>query len=655
MKRIALVLSCIILAITANSQTPKQINVNAGKLISDVSPVMWGVFFEDINFAADGGLNSELIKNRSFEFSDPMMGWDEYVDKGKGKSLVTFHYPANQANPRYLRLSVNAAGGFYGLANEGFRGIGLKQGAKYNFSLSASLVEGKDLGLTIELVSPSGELLGSSVLSGFGKGWKTFESVITSGRDEGKASLRLKFSGTGVINIDLVSLTPVDTWKGRKAGLRKDIATMIADMKPGFVRFPGGCIVEGRDLTNRYQWKNTVGPLDQRRLFINRWNTEMRDRQAPDYFQSFGLGFYEYFLFSEDIGAEPLPILNCGMSCQFNSAEVVPIEALDQYIKDALDLVEFANGPVTSEWGALRASMGHPAPFNLKYMGIGNEQWDVQYIERYKEFEKVLKARHPEIRLVSGAGPYAGGELFDYAWAELRKLSPDLVDEHYYMAPEWFLRNAGRYDKYPRTGPKVFAGEYAAHWKSGDRAESRNTWYSALAEAAFMTGLERNADVVRMASYAPLLAHVDAWQWRPDLIWFDNSKVFGTPNYHVQKLFSSNKGTDVIQVLAGGLPVSGADSLYASGTIDRNNGLVILKIVNSSISGQQVRFVVDGVRADKIASITTLKSGKKSDFNSIDNPVLIVPAETTAVIKNGKIDVSLSPLSVNILTFKYKK
>ena len=306
----------------------------------------------------------------------------------------------------------------------------------------------------------------------------------------------------------MISLFTADTWKGRPGGLRKDIAQLIADLKPGFVRFPGGCIVEGRDLTNRYQWKYTVGPVDQRKLIINRWNMEMQDRQAPDYFQSFGLGFYEYFLFSEDIGAEPLPILNCGMSCQFNAGEVVPLNELDPYIQDALDLIEFANGPVTSQWGKLRAAMGHPEPFKLKYVGVGNEQWDEQYIERYKAFEKVLRAKYPGIKIVSGAGPSASGRLFDYAWGELKKLTPDLVDEHYYMAPEWFLNNASRYDNYNRKGPKVFAGEYAGHWKEGNDPESRNTWYSALSEAAFMTGLERNADVVQMASYAPLLAHV---------------------------------------------------------------------------------------------------------------------------------------------------
>jgi alpha-N-arabinofuranosidase len=470
-----------------------------------------------------------------------------------------------------------------------------------------------------------------------------------------KAKLRVMLKGKGKIGVDIISLFPVDTWKGRPGGLRKDIAQMIADLKPGFVRFPGGCIVEGRDLENRYQWKNTVGQVDQRKMIINRWNNEMRDRQAPDYFQSFGVGFYEYFLFSEDIGAEPLPILNCGMSCQFNAGEVVPLGELDPYIQDALDLIEFANGPVTSRWGKLRASMGHPDPFKLKYVGVGNEQWDEQYIERYKVFEKVLKAKHPEIKIVSGSGPSASGKLFDYAWGELKKLSPALVDEHYYMPPDWFLKNASRYDNYDRRGPKVFAGEYAGHWKEGDAAESRNTWYSALSEAAFMTGLERNADVVQMASYAPLLAHVDAWQWRPDLIWFDNLSVMATPNYYVQKMFSTHRGTNVISVTAGGKILAGQDSLYASATIDRLQGKAYIKLVNSSASARSIVLSSDIAPSSKEAVKETLTAINLTDFNSMANPAVIVPVSKTITATGKKINFYIDGHSANTIIIALKK
>jgi alpha-N-arabinofuranosidase len=390
-------------------------------------------------------------------------------------------------------------------------------------------------------------------------------------------------------------------------------------------------------------------------MIINRWNMEMRDRQAPDYFQSFGVGFFEYFLFSEDVGAEPLPILNCGMSCQFNAGEVVPMNELDPYIQDALDLIEFANGAVTTKWGSLRSSMGHPETFNLKYIGVGNEQWDEQYIERYKVFEKALKTKHPEIKIVSGSGPSASGRLFDYAWGELKKLSPDLVDEHYYMPPEWFLKNASRYDNYDRKGPKVFAGEYAGHWKDGEAAESRNTWYSALAEAAFMTGLERNADVVQMASYAPLLAHVEAWQWRPDLIWFDNLNVIGTPNYYVQKMFSTHRGTNVISVTAAGKPLAGQDSLYASGTIDRQSGKAYIKLINASASGKSVVLSLDVTSSNKDAVKESLMAEHLTDFNSISNPAVIVPSSKTITATGKKYSFNIDAHSANTIILALKK
>lgn len=644
-----LLLACSILAESISGQQVAEISVAANKSVAEVQPTMWGVFFEDINFAADGGLYAELVKNRSFEFSLPLMGWDQVRQNGNGRTIASFYYPANPSNPRYMRVVVNAPSGVFGLENEGFRGMGILKDAQYDLSLMARLSPNSDLKVKIELVTPLGEIIGESEISGLTNNWKKYNASFMAKQTESNASLKILFSGIGTIDIDMVSLFPKDTWRGRPGGLRKDIAQLIADLKPGFVRFPGGCIVEGRDLTNRYQWKNTLGPVEQRKMIINRWNMEMRDRQAPDYFQSFGMGFYEYFLFAEDIGAEPLPILNCGMSCQFNSGEIVPLEELDPYIQDALDLIEFANGSVSSKWGQVRLSMGHPEPFNLKFLGIGNEQWEEQYIERYREFEKVIKLKYPEIKIVSGSGPYAGGDLFNFAWKELRKLSPALVDEHYYMAPEWFLKNAARYDNYDRTGPKIFAGEYAGHGKEGKEAESRNTWYSALAEAAFMTGLERNADIVNMASYAPLLSHVDAWQWRPDLIWFDNLNAIGTPNYYVQKIFSNYKGTNVIPVLAAGKPLTGQDSLYASGTLDRKSGKVFIKIVNSSRSSKSITLNLEGLSFSGEGTLETLTSKELTGFNSINDPRLIYPVTKPVLVKGKKVLISLDGISVNTL------
>ncbi|NMC40668.1 MAG: alpha-L-arabinofuranosidase, partial [Bacteroidales bacterium] len=365
----------------ADGQPSTDVIIQAGKPVAEVQPVMWGVFFEDINFAADGGIYAELVKNRSFEFSLPLMGWRQVRKDGNGRVLPTFYSPARPSNPRYVTIVVDAESGSFGLVNEGFRGMGIKKDLRYDFSIMARTGSGNISGMKIELLGQNDEIIGTAQLSGFTGEWMKHSVSFKALKTEQKATMRILFSGRGSVDIDMVSLFPSDTWKGRPGGLRRDIVQMIADLQPGFLRFPGGCIVEGRDLANRYQWKKTVGPVDERTMIMNRWNVEIRNRQAPDYFQTFGLGFFEYFQLAEDIGAEPLPILNCGMSCQFNAAEVVPMNELDPYIQDALDLIEFANGPVTTKWGGLRASMGHPSPFNLKYIGIGNEQWEEQYIE----------------------------------------------------------------------------------------------------------------------------------------------------------------------------------------------------------------------------------------------------------------------------------
>jgi alpha-L-arabinofuranosidase len=654
MKKV-LVVFITALQLSLSAQQVQEITVTANKPVCDVQPTMWGVFFEDINFAADGGIYAELVKNRSFEFTLPLMGWEPVRQNGNGRILPTFYSPAKDANPHFITVVVDAEDGAFGLSNEGFQGMGIKLGNLYNFSVNARISNGSNIKMKVELLDSTGAIIGATQNTELTNVWKKYQASIKASLTEPKARLQLLFTGKGSVDIDMVSLFPADTWKGRPGGLRKDIVQMIADLKPGFVRFPGGCIVEGRNLTNRYQWKTTVGPVEDRKLIINRWNMEMWNHQAPDYFQSFGMGFFEYFQLAEDIGAEPLPILNCGMSCQFNAGEVVPLNDLDPYIQDALDLIEFANGATTTTGGRLRASMGHPEPFNLKFLGVGNEQWEEQYIERYKVFEKVLHQQHPEIKIVSGAGPYQAGKYFDFAWSELRKLSPALIDEHYYMPPEWFMKNASRYDNYDRKGIKVFAGEYAAHGKEAEAPESRNTWLSALAEAAFMTGLERNADVVNMASYAPLLAHVDAWQWRPDLIWFDNLQVTGTPNYYVQKMFSTHKGTSVIPALSGGKPLIGADSLYASAVIDKGNAKVYIKLVNTSRSAKSVKINLEGVSFRNNGEIETLKSKGLYDYNSISNPKLVFPVTNPVVISGKKLAVNLDAISVNVITLAYKK
>ena len=529
-------------AVSSLDASSATLTVQADQPGVTINRAMWGIFFEDINLGADGGLYAELVKNRSFEFPDALMGWQ--VSGQTNGVEIRADKPFSQVQPNYVRVKSGTS-----IANEGFRGIGIQAGETYDFSVEARAVEGRPV-LKIELVGADGHFLAATSVKGLKADWRRLTAKLKSSTPAEKACLKVSVEG-GAADLDMVSLFPRHTWKNRPGGLRADMVQWLADMKPGFMRFPGGCIVEGHTLTNRYQWKTTIGPVAERKVIMNRWNDEFKHRPTPDYYQSFGLGFFEYFQLCEDIGASPLPILNCGMACQFNSGELVPLDQLDPYIQDALDLIEFANGPVTSEWGAKRAAMGHPQPFGLKMLGVGNEQWDQQYIDRYVKFHAVLKAKHPEIKLVSAAGPSPDGKLFDFAWKNLRELHADIVDEHCYAKPDWFYNSTHRYDHYDRNGPKVFFGEYAAQSDKVVSVDNRNNLECALAEAACMTGLERNGDVVQMASYAPLFAHVDGWQWRPDLIWVNNLQSYGTPNYYVQKMFANNPGDATLPVKIG--------------------------------------------------------------------------------------------------------
>src|SRR5262245_5320038 len=430
------------------------IRVEVDKPGAEIPATLFGLFFEDINFGADGGLYPERIKNRSFEFTEPMMGWKSVSRSGARGALYVYDLGsnANVSNSHYVRIRADADGVGYGITNEGFRGIGVEKDVEYSFGVTARRVDGSPAGLVIEIEDADGKKLSETRVDGLSTGWKRVTSSLRPTQTAAKAKLNVLVEGRGAIDVDLFSLYPKETWKNRPNGLRADLAQLLADMKPGFLRFPGGCIVEGRHLETRYQWKTTIGEPGERRLIVNRWNTEFRHRLTPDYYQSFGLGFYEYFLLSEDLGAEPLPIINCGMACQFNSGELVPLDDLDHYIQDAFDLIEFANGSAASAWGRKRAAMGHPAPFNLKMIGVGNEQWGPEYVERFKRFAKAIKARYPKITLITSAGPFAGDDRFRYLWGEMRRLKADIVDEHYYMAPKWFRDNVGRYDDYPRSG-----------------------------------------------------------------------------------------------------------------------------------------------------------------------------------------------------------
>jgi len=640
----------------SHAQAPEKLSVKVDKTSPKIQPTMWGIFFEDINFAADGGIYAEMVKNRSFEFANPTMGWGEKPVNGADASLLIVNRGSG-SNSRYASISLKNDKGSYVLTNEGFRGMGFEKGHQYNFSILAHAVEG-NVKISVEFVDENGKSTGHIPQQEIKGDWKTYSAALTSTETASKGKLNVIFEGQGKIEIDMVSLFPEDTWKHRPNGMRADLVQKLADLHPGFMRFPGGCIVEGRDLANRYQWKSTVGGVADRKLIINRWNMEMKDHQAPDYFQSFGLGFYEYFQLCEDIGASPLPILNCGMACQYNSAEVVSLNQIDPFIQDALDLIEFANAGTDTKWGKLRAAMGHPAPFNLKMIGVGNEQWGEQYVERFRLFSKAIWAKYPDIKLIGSAGPSPGGELFDYLSKTMRQEKTSLIDEHYYMRPEWFLKNVTRYDNYDRNSSKIFAGEYAAHiddkTQKDTHAESHNTWYSALSEAAFMTGLERNADVVQMASYAPLLARVDAWQWRPDLIWFDNLYSVATPNYYVQQVFSKYKGTNTASVLLNGKAVTGQDSLYSSAVFDSEKKQLIIKVVNASETQRSIELSTEQskVRNGK-AEWIRLASNDKLAFNSIDNPDSIHPETKTITWNYKKQEIKLEGLSVNVFIVNY--
>ena len=480
------------------------ITVRADQPGPRISPTMWGAFFEDINFGADGGLYAELVKNGSFEFPDPMLGWFKISPSlAKGDITVETEKPVRENSPHYVRIA-SKAGAPLGISNEGFRGMGIHGGEDYDFAAQIRIMEGTPK-VTVEIVGNDGTTLASGVLKDLSSQWSKAAVTLKPKDTDAHARLAIFVQGPGTVDIDQVSLFPQKTWKNRPGGLRADMVQALADLKPGFLRFPGGCVVEGSDLSKRYQWKNTIGPVEDRKLLVNRWNYEFKHRPAPDYYQSYGLGFFEFFQLCDDIGAQPLPIINCGMACQFNSGELCPPDELNTYIQDALDLIEFANGPADSTWGAKRAAMGHPAPFGMKMMGVGNEQWGPQYIERLNLFTKVLKEKHPEISLVSDAGPSPDDERFQFLWPKVSELKADIVDQHCYANPLWFLASSDRFDHYDRQGPKVFFGEYAAQSVAIVSTKNRNNLECALSEAAFMTGLERNADVVRMASYAPLV------------------------------------------------------------------------------------------------------------------------------------------------------
>ena len=517
-----------------------------------------------------------------------------------------------------------------------------KATSEYRFTVWAKTVSG-DANVEVSLVDESTmeehQEFATAELKVSGNEWKKYELILKSPKTVQKANLRLLLKGKNGVALEHVSLFPKHTFKDREDGMRRDLAQALYDLHPGVFRFPGGFIVEGSSLDQRYQWKNTIGPVENRPLNGNRWLSTFNYRLFPDYYQSYGLGFYEYFLLSEDIGAEPLPVLNVGMACQFQNqndqSAHVAVKDLQPYIQDCLDLIEFANGDVNTTWGKKRAEMGHPAPFNLKFLAVGNEQWDNLYYERLRPFVKAIKAKYPNIKLIGTSGPDSEGEMFEKGWKAMKELKADLVDEHFYRDEHWFLSHGLRYEGYDRKGPKVFAGEYACHGKG----KKWNHFETSLYEAAFMTDLERNADVVDMATYAPLFAHVDGWQWRPDMIWYDNTRMFKSVSYYVQQMYACNKGTNVLPLTMNGKSVAGQegqDGLFASAVVDKKKGEIIVKVANTSDKAQDVTLNLNGLKGSRSATSTTLQSDNMDAENTLDNPNLIRPVETTATCESKK-------------------
>lgn len=633
-----IIASAVLLAATLTVKAQSNVmDVNTKKVGAVVQNTMYGMFFEDINYAADGGLYGELVKNRSFEFPQSFMGWQTFGNvelKNDGPFERCPHYVTLSDPGHRDRRS--------GLVNEGYFGIGVLKGEDYRFTVWAKAPKGNGR-ITVQLIDPKtmGERqeFASARLEVKSAEWKKYEVIIKSPKTHNDARLRIFLDGRNTVSLEHVSLFPVNTFKNRDNGMRRDLAQALADQHPGVFRFPGGCIVEGTDLATRYQWKNTIGPVENRPLNHNRWLHTFTHRFFPDYYQSYGLGFYEYFVLSEDIGAEPLPVLNVGMACQFQNrndeSAHASLDELQPYIQDCLDLIEFANGDTTTEWGRKRAEMGHPAPFNMTMIGVGNEQWDELYFKRLAPFVKAIKARYPKMRIVGTSGPDSEGKMFEIGWKAMKEMKADLVDEHFYRPESWFLNSGLRYENYDRKGPKVFAGEYACHGKG----KKWNHFETSLYEAAFMTDLERNADVVWLTAYAPLFAHVDGWQWRPDLIWFDNTRMFKSVSYYVQQMYAMNKGTNVLPLTMAGKPVAGREGqngLFASAVTDKNAREVIVKVVNTGKAEQPVTINLLGLKGGRTATTLTLTCDDPNAENTLDNPERIVPQSGTASCEAGK-------------------
>ena len=634
------VLMMVLIPETLVANTGHVLTIDPSNPGPEISPFLYGVFFEDINHAVDGGLYAELVRNRSFEHKDPLEGWFAVFETGcQATFSVDSDLPLNENNPHYLTFDIESENRSVSLSNNGYDGIPLKEGKRYEFSAfirGSSEYSGE---ITVLLADEkSNTIVEASLGSAFGAEWEKYSVEFVIPEDCGNGRLLLTLKGAGEVCLDMISLFPEENWNG----MRVDLLEMLEELKPGFIRFPGGCLVEGDSLENAYRWKDTIGPVEERKANYNLWG----------YHQSYGIGFFEYLLLSERLDAEPIPIFNSGMSCQVRGAEYCPIDEMDQWISNVLDFIEFANGPKNSFWGSKRVELGHPEPFNVKYIGIGNENWGTEYHDRFPMFRDAVKAKYPEIIIVFSGPPSYEGASFNRAWRWARENEVEILDEHMYAVPEWMLRNTDRYDKYDRSGPKVMLGEYAAH-----AAGTRNTLQAAMAEAALMTGLERNSDVVIMAAYAPLFNRPGWSQWTPDLIWFDNTRVYGTPSYHVQKLFNENLGDVVIpsKLTDENLEVIGYwfKSLYHVCEYDHETENLIIKIVNPWPEEKEVRVEIgEPLEIEGQAEVILMTSDSVFDENTFQNPNKVLPKKYDLSGLSNKFTFTFAENSITILRLK---
>ncbi|MEO7992444.1 MAG: alpha-L-arabinofuranosidase C-terminal domain-containing protein [Chryseolinea sp.] len=653
--KISLMVTLCILSMIASVQAQEKKSSTTSKKISQD---LFGLFFEDINYAADGGLYAELVQNRSFEYSptskrewSSFSSW-EYVTPGfsYGSLNVETSSPLHPNNPHYLVLNVEHVGkeekhtgpSGVGIKNTGFDGMVVREGNKYTFSMFARQLTNEPIALTVSLQTPKGKILAEEKISTSSNEWKKYTVSLKSTTSHDTVSLVVLAITKGKLAMDVISLFPEHTFKNRSNGLRPDLAQALADMKPRFIRFPGGCLVHGDGLGNMYRWKNTIGPIEQRLEQKNLWG----------YHQTLGLGYYEYFQFCEDIGAKPLPVLPAAVSCQNSGGtwriggtgqRSLPLNEMAEYIQEVLDLIEWANGPVTSVWGAKRAAAGHPASFNLEYVGIGNEdKITPEFQERFKLIFDAVKAKHPEITVIGTSGPFPDGDDFTKGWEYADYQNIPVIDEHYYKDPDWMMKNLNRYDTYDRSKSKVYLGEYAS-WG--------NKMKNAISEAAYMVGLERNGDVVSMASYAPLLAKTNHTQWTTDMIFFDNTRICLTPNYYIQKMFSVNQGNIYFDnVVSMNLNDS---TLLASCVKDDVSGDVILKLVNAGYSPKVMKVNLTRFKNINSTAELTQLTGAADAENTFDQPQHIVPVNSLFKLAR-KFEYNTPPMSLTVIRLKTK-